>query len=458
MLCRVDGEQVFTVSNAIAIAAKPIGLADAGLKEREHLQEWVIANPQLLGPGVKIVAFEFGNWIGHTGEKEKDRLDVLALADEGHLIVVELKRDKAPDTVAMQALKYAALVSRFTRDDLDKVHAKFLSKQTGQPVTAEQAATELDAWTQVTEESLRGPRVILMASEFPKIVTATVVYLHQQLGLDVRLVSFQAYETADNVLITVSQHYPPPGIEEFVLSPEVSEAQQAKTTKQGKQKEINTVAKLMQADILSTGDRLEFQAPSADLQSQVEEWLSQVPNRRYATWQDDATAPLVWEVNGQPYSPTGLARLILDEGAQKTSPVQGPLYWLTESGESLVELAANLPPPLEIPLEAHLSKLSPVLEVLWKEFDAELMQLGPDIQRQSRKKAITYVAGRKLCDLLIHADHLSVYIRGLGVGSHPIGGVIVSGTAQYLHVQIREPDDIAAVVALLNEAYVKQAE
>ncbi len=209
----MSGELVFTVTGASAIAATPIGLADAGLKERQHLQEWVIAHPQVLGPAVKIVAFEFGSWTGYSGEKEKDRLDVLALDGDGHLIVVELKRDKAPDTVEMQALKYAALVSRFTRDDLDKVHARYLSRQTGIDVSVEQAAEELDAWATITEESLRLPSVVLMASDFPPTVTATVVFLHQQLGLDVRLLVFQAYQTANDVLVTVSQHYPPPGIE-----------------------------------------------------------------------------------------------------------------------------------------------------------------------------------------------------------------------------------------------------
>ena len=101
----MNGELVFTVNGATAVAATPIGLAEAGLRERQHLQEWVIAHPEVLGSAIKIVAFEFGSWTGHSGEKERDRLDVLALDTGGHLIVVELKRDRAPDTVEMQALK-----------------------------------------------------------------------------------------------------------------------------------------------------------------------------------------------------------------------------------------------------------------------------------------------------------------------------------------------------------------
>jgi hypothetical protein len=53
-----------------------------------------------------------------TGQPTYDRLDVLALDRSGRLVVAELKRDRAPDTVSMQALNYAAMVSRFSLDIL----------------------------------------------------------------------------------------------------------------------------------------------------------------------------------------------------------------------------------------------------------------------------------------------------------------------------------------------------
>ncbi len=39
----MGGETVFTVSGSTATVAQPIGLAEAGLTERAHLQEWVLA-------------------------------------------------------------------------------------------------------------------------------------------------------------------------------------------------------------------------------------------------------------------------------------------------------------------------------------------------------------------------------------------------------------------------------
>ena len=37
-------EVVFSVSGSTAVPAEPITLAQAGLKERDHLQEWVLSS------------------------------------------------------------------------------------------------------------------------------------------------------------------------------------------------------------------------------------------------------------------------------------------------------------------------------------------------------------------------------------------------------------------------------
>lgn len=101
-------ELLYRVEGATVAAAEPITLIEAGLEERQDLQEWVIGHPEILGPDVLIVTFEFGQWWSAShGQAAADRL-VLGLDESGHLVVAELKHDAAPDTVEMQALKYAA--------------------------------------------------------------------------------------------------------------------------------------------------------------------------------------------------------------------------------------------------------------------------------------------------------------------------------------------------------------
>lgn len=453
----MNSEMVFSVSGTSAARAKPISLAEAGLKERQHLQEWIIDHPEVLGSDLKIIAFEFGSWAAQSGAVERDRLDVLGMDADGRLVVVELKRDKAPDTVDMQALKYAALVSRFTRDDLDRVHAQFLTKRRGELVDPSTAAAELDEWATITEESLRLPRVVLVASAFPKTVTATVVFLHQQLGLDVQLLAFQAYQTAAEVLVTVSQHYPPPEIEEFVLSPEVNEARQHRSERRTRQREASTVSRLLGAELLLPGDQLVFRAPSEDLQAELDEWLDADPRRRRASWQEDPREPLVWEADGESYSPTGLTRKILEAAVGRTSQVQGPLYWVNGDGQSLVDLAKGLPAGSEVPLEVHLDKLSDSLRPVYAAADAALLGLGPDVTSRSRVRGIKYYRQRKLADLLIHNDHLSFYIRGLkSVDSDPCGLVASVAPGRYVHARVRTIDEVPALIDLVRPAYEAQ--
>lgn len=42
------GEVLFGVDHARAVLGEPATLADAGLREWAHLQEWVIAHPRIL--------------------------------------------------------------------------------------------------------------------------------------------------------------------------------------------------------------------------------------------------------------------------------------------------------------------------------------------------------------------------------------------------------------------------
>lgn len=97
-------EQLYTVEGAKATPAERVSLTEAGLLERQHLQEWVIAHPEILGEDVLFVTFESDRWITGGGAPTWERLDVLALDRAGRLIVTELKRDVAPDAVMVQAL------------------------------------------------------------------------------------------------------------------------------------------------------------------------------------------------------------------------------------------------------------------------------------------------------------------------------------------------------------------
>jgi hypothetical protein len=157
--------------------------------------------------------------VGGAGGPERDRLDVLGLSETGHLVVAELKRDAAPDTVHMQAINYAAMASRFDIDVLAEAYAAF-SNRAGTEISQADAEEVLRAHTNYTlsEDTLRAPAIVLIAGSFPNSVSSTAVWL-SEIGLDITLIRIQAYRVAEGIIVTVSQHYPPPDVEDFVIAP-----------------------------------------------------------------------------------------------------------------------------------------------------------------------------------------------------------------------------------------------
>lgn len=109
-------EHLYTVSGSSATPAERTTLTEAGLLERQHLQEWVLSHPEILGEEVLVITFEFDRWMTGVGTATWERLVVLGLDRTGRLVVAELKRDRASDAVVVQALNYAAMVSRFSLD------------------------------------------------------------------------------------------------------------------------------------------------------------------------------------------------------------------------------------------------------------------------------------------------------------------------------------------------------
>ncbi len=208
-------EILFTVDKNKAVKIAREGLEELGLQERQHLQEWVLANPEIIGPGTVVITSEFDRWQAADGSPVADRLDVLALDEEGHLVVVELKRGAAPPTTHMQAINYAAMVSRLTPEDVAEMYAATREKS-GEPLTRAAALEHLTTKQLLSVEGIRHPRLMVIASDFPPSVTAAVVWLNEQ-NVDFSLTRFRAYRVNDQTVVSFSRLYPVPEVEEFTI-------------------------------------------------------------------------------------------------------------------------------------------------------------------------------------------------------------------------------------------------
>src|SRR6187401_3808163 len=88
---------------------EPASFARQGVRERDDLQRLLRANIEAVAPDVMVIAEEFGEW-----DDSKRRIDLLGIDRDASLVVMELKRDEDGGHMELQAIRYAAMVSRMT--------------------------------------------------------------------------------------------------------------------------------------------------------------------------------------------------------------------------------------------------------------------------------------------------------------------------------------------------------
>jgi hypothetical protein len=83
-----------------------------GILERQDLQALLRDYIQVVSPDSLVISEEFSAW-----DRSARRVDLLCVDRSARLVVIELKRTSDSELVDLQALRYAAMVSRMTFDE-----------------------------------------------------------------------------------------------------------------------------------------------------------------------------------------------------------------------------------------------------------------------------------------------------------------------------------------------------
>jgi Endonuclease NucS len=177
--------------------------------ERSHLQAAIRDNIGVLGEGLLVVAEEFGEF-----EDTHRRIDLLCVDRHARLVVVELKRTEDGGHMELQALRYAAMVSIMTFDELTATYARHL-KSIGDPESDNDAArSKLIEWLDDTDTDepviTREVGVILAAADFSQEITTTVLWLNEFYGMDITCIRLRPYRHDGRLLLDVQQVIPLP--------------------------------------------------------------------------------------------------------------------------------------------------------------------------------------------------------------------------------------------------------
>ncbi len=275
------------------------------MRERTDLQPRLRDKPEAIEPDLFIVAEEYSN--------SDCRIDLLGLDKEGNIVVIELKR-KEDKFMDLQAIRYAALVSTMTFNDLVKAHSEFLAER------EKENAEEAKSPEELTEESHKKlleflssaddveiesaddveisstPRIILVASDFPKELTTAVLWLNDQ-GLDIKCVQAIPYKLVEQLLIDISQIIPLKEAADYQVK-KAEKAEREREVRDARRRNKNTYNILAEKGVIEQGTVITL-LPS--VRSLEEENINPEDSRRCAEFTGDGKK-VKWKGDGEQHS------------------------------------------------------------------------------------------------------------------------------------------------------------
>ncbi|MBN1970897.1 MAG: DUF4268 domain-containing protein [Candidatus Delongbacteria bacterium] len=187
--------------------------SELGFKERENLQEWIANNSNALGEELLFIQKEFDGF-----DDTKERLDLMALDKEGNIVVIENKLDDTGRDVTWQVLKYASYCASLSKQQIKDIYQRYLDLYS----INEDAETNLSEFFDSKDfDDLtlnKFQRVILIAGNFRKEVTSTVLWLLNNYKLRIQCFKVTPYSHKDELYLNIEQIIPIKEAEEYIIS------------------------------------------------------------------------------------------------------------------------------------------------------------------------------------------------------------------------------------------------
>jgi hypothetical protein len=171
------------------IGETPAPLSTTRLASEKQLEDMIVRDPRILSSEWMLIGRQ---------ERTSDGgiVDLLAIAPDGSLVLIELKRDRTPRDVVAQALDYAEWVSRLTADRLVQMYARFSNGGRLEDAFQSRFGVVLD------EESLnQSHQIVLVAAELDPATERIVSYLNAR-DIPINVMSFTVFQHGNEQLLS----------------------------------------------------------------------------------------------------------------------------------------------------------------------------------------------------------------------------------------------------------------
>lgn len=348
-LLRIDGSDAFECA--------PKTMESQGFRELQHLENWVVDNPEVIDPTMMVITTQFGSWVAEN-DKAQERPDIIGISSTGDLVVIELKKvlDK---NVHLQALTYGALCSSFDLELLAGEHAKWFNRKASadQQITVQDARDKLINHLDADGENAADasttfalPRLVLVAPGFPPQVLTTVQWLSEVApDLSIECHQFDLFSVEDqkgspsyapNIVASFNRVFPAEDLDQYRLraqSPRVAIAKEQKA-----ERKKNSVIRILEKGLIENGAALDFNPGGNVKQPSVEvlnAWLDEDPVRRNFYWDSSSSKPFVWGIEPEArWSASSLKNRLFEEAGADQGNFAATLAWFYR-GENLAVVA-----------------------------------------------------------------------------------------------------------------------
>jgi RecB family endonuclease NucS len=119
------------------VGEQPAPLGSSRLTSEQQLEDMIVRDPRILSSEWMLIGRQ--EVTAHGG-----RIDLLAIAPDASLVLIELKRDRTPREIIAQALDYASWVEKLTPDRVAQIYGRFSGGKTLDDAFRQRFGTELD--------------------------------------------------------------------------------------------------------------------------------------------------------------------------------------------------------------------------------------------------------------------------------------------------------------------------
>ena len=171
------------------IGKNPQPLTISKLASEQLLEKMILNDPTILSDQWMI--------IGHQENTlDKGRIDLLAIAPDASLILIELKRDRTPREVVAQALDYASWVDDLTAERLSQIYDRFSGGGNLGDAFRQRFNAELE-----DDAINKSHQIIIVAAELDPSTERIVDYLSKN-GISINVLFFKVFQHGDEQFLS----------------------------------------------------------------------------------------------------------------------------------------------------------------------------------------------------------------------------------------------------------------